>query len=224
MKHHVAEPELALYSTGDLSLWRRAAVRLHVARCESCRSGVEAYRSNRRALRRDADKMPDGLNWEMLAAEMTANIHLGLAAGECVTPHKTQAGKRGRLQSFVSSLTMPALGAWKPAAIAAGVTVLLVGAFWLNMPSSDMQSLGRAFRRIADSGFSRPQRARLIDDRTPFVEISPAGIALHEKGAAIGLQSGATPVGVSLSVKGSASARYVDLNTGQVTVTSVYVE
>jgi hypothetical protein len=224
MKQHVAEPELALYSTGDLTLWRRAAVRLHVSRCASCRLEVEAYRSNREALLREAGKMPEGLNWDMLAAEMTANIHLGLAAGECVTPHKTQTGKRTPLRALVSNLAMPALNAWKPAAIAAGVTVLLVGAFWLNMPSSDMQSLGRAFRRIADSNFTRQQRARLIDDRVPFVEISPSGIALHEKGAAIGLQSGATPVGVSLSVKGSASARYVDSNTGQVTVTSVYVE
>lgn len=225
MKHPIAETELALYSTGDLSLWRSAVVRLHVMSCERCRSGAEAYRAHRNRLRGEAAKLPDGLNWDALAAEMTANIHLGLAAGECVTPHNARAGKRGKLIStFISSLTMPALTAWKPAAIAAGVTVLLVGAWWLNMPSSDTQSLKRALQRIADSGFSRGQRARLLDDRGPFVEISPSGIALHEKGAAIGIQSGVSPVGVSLSVRGSASARYVDSNTGQVTVTSVYVE
>ena len=92
MSRHVMETELALYATGDLPLWRGALVRLHMRHCDECRGLVDALRSDREELRRSADHLPSGIStdfdWDQLAAEMTANIRVGLAAGECVTPRE----------------------------------------------------------------------------------------------------------------------------------------
>ena len=59
---------------------------LHVKSCSVCATEIEAFEHVGRALRSDVDELPAGLNWDRLAAEMTANIHLGLEAGECVGP------------------------------------------------------------------------------------------------------------------------------------------
>ena len=84
MKRHVKRTDLALYATGDLRLWQRAAVHLHVRSCEQCRAAVEEFRADGRALRDVAEGLPDGVDWARLSAEMAANIRVGLAAGECV--------------------------------------------------------------------------------------------------------------------------------------------
>ena len=68
---------------------------------------------------------------------MTANIRVGLAAGECVTPARTQESR---------------LISWRPAAIAAGLVVLLAGAWWLNIPRTDTETIGRALRDMATGG------------------------------------------------------------------------
>jgi hypothetical protein len=57
------------------------------------------------------------------------------------------------------------------------------------------------------------------------VSATSSGIELRENGSALAVSQGAArPVAVSVSTQGSASARYVDTDTGQVTITSVYVQ
>ena len=64
-----------------------------------------------------------------------------------------------------------------------------------------------------------------LEDRGPLVEVSAAGIQLRENGGVLGMSQGvARPVSVTLSVQGSARARYVDSETGQVTITGVYAQ
>jgi hypothetical protein len=225
---HVAETDLALLGTGDLSMWRQTAVKLHVSFCRRCAERVEQYRRDRGVVRALAAQMPAGVDWDKLSAEMTANIHLGIEAGECVTP-------RGRTPIFKpnegwasrwAAQWMPA-SFWKPAAVAMGVTVLLSGAWWLNVPPSGADSLMQAFRNIANGGRA-PQA--MLDDRVPVVEVTDAGVRVRENGSILGVRltqpnaRPARPVVVSVSVQGSASAHYVDNDTGQVTVTSVYVD
>src|SRR5277367_1430093 len=88
MPRHLAEADLALFASGDVGLWKYGAVCLHIARCEDCRARVEVYRQGRQVLKQAAAEMPAGVNWDRLAAEMTANIRVGLAAGECVAPRR----------------------------------------------------------------------------------------------------------------------------------------
>jgi anti-sigma factor RsiW len=219
---HVTESGLALYASGDLPLWQRALTAAHVTRCEACAGRVNAYRKDRAKQRESADQMPDGLDWESLSAEMAANIRVGLAAGECVADPNAVLGGRSRegIRAFIRGWD------WRPAAVIAGVLVFLTGAWWLNVPSADNVRLKNVVGAIARGGRDRmPQFVRGMDDRVPVVEVSSSGISVRENGGALGVsQEGSRPVTVSVSVQGSASARYVDTDTGQVTVTSVYVE
>jgi hypothetical protein len=206
MTRHLAETDLALYASGDLPFYRSPLVTLHVRSCDVCRGLVEALRADREELRRSADEMPANVpknfDWDQLAAEMTANIRVGLAAGECVTP-------RERKVAPIS---------WRPVAIAAGVVVLLAGAWWLNIPRSDTETIGHALRTMATGGrMSVPQEG-------PVVKASSAGVVLVENGGQMGIDQGALePVMYSVSTQGSASARYVD-DAGQVTITATYVQ
>lgn len=210
---HVMETELALFAAGDLPVWRSALVhlrvRLHVRKCGECRSALEALRLDRQELRRSADDMPSGLDWDQLAAEMTANIRVGLAAGECVTPREPKV----------------AAMSWRPVAIAAGLVVLLAGAWWLNIPRTDTEAIGRALRDMATGGRMNATQSATQDERGPVVGASSAGVVLVENGGRMGMdQGGLEPVMYSVSTQGSASARYVDQNTGQVTITATYVQ
>ncbi len=130
MTKHVKETDLALYASGDLRLWQRMAVSLHVRQCESCRELLEDFRADARALRDAAGQLPEGVDWGRLSAEMNANIHVGLEAGECVTPRK----QRKPAASWIPI-------AWRPLATASAVTVILAGVlgagWWLNMPAEE---------------------------------------------------------------------------------------
>ena len=206
MTRHVKETDLALYAAGDLRLWQRAAVHLHVRNCQSCSTVVEEFRADGRALRDAAGGLPEGLDWARLSAEMTANIRVGLAAGECVAP-------RGHARQLIPA-------SWRPMALASLVTavlaVLLAGGWWLNMPSQETQALSRAMRSIWHG------RSVMQEERGAVIEASSEGIELRKDGGALGVsQDAAKLVSVSVSTQGSASAHYVDQDTGQVTITSV---
>lgn len=79
---HPAQETLALLAGGDLGLFARWRAGRHVARCGQCRDEVAAYEAARE-IAGDLAEIPE-LQWNRLAAEMKANIRLGLAAGECV--------------------------------------------------------------------------------------------------------------------------------------------
>ncbi len=207
---HIAEADVALFATRDMALWRQPWMRLHVARCPGCRGRVAAYRADREVIRQMAAGMPAGIHWDRLAAEMAANIRVGLAAGECVAP-------RGQKRTLPTG--------WRVAAAMAGFTVLLVSAWWLNMPASESASLGRAVKKIAQLRPWQGAGILALEDRGPLVEVSAAGIQLRENGGAMGVSQGlARPVSVTLNVQGSARARYIDSETGQVTITGVYAQ
>lgn len=190
MSVHPFETELALYAGGDLRGWERFKTALHVRGCESCQTKIAAFRQDQEELRASADDMPAGVNWDRLAAEMGANIRVGLAAGECVAP---------AVREPVSSIWN-----WKPAAACAALVMVFGAAWWLNMPALRIGS---------------------AEDRGPVLEASSEGIEFRENGSGLGMSSSSSqPVATSVSFGGSASARYVDGDTGQVTITTVYVQ
>lgn len=217
---HALDTDLALYATGDLNWWAWLSTRLHVARCAVCLSRVEAHRFTRVHVRELAAETPAGVAWDRLAAEMAANIRVGLAAGECVTP---RASRR--------SVPM----GWRVAGVSAGFTALLISAWWINMPASQTASLGRAMKAIAQG---RTWPGRGLEAARPLVRASAAGIELRENGGTLVLSGAiadrvagegpvpgpARPASVTLNVQGSARAHYVDSETGQVTIMSVYAQ
>lgn len=210
MNRHMAETDLALYASGDLPVWRRLAAGLHVRGCEECRGLLETFRTDRQRMRQSADRLPEEIDWDGLSAEMTANIHVGLAAGECVTPRARKAA---------------ALTWWRPVAAAAGVVVLIGGAWWLNVPRSDTETIARALQSMFTGQRSTLTQPAPQEERGPMVGASSAGVELVENGGRMKIeQSGLQPVMYSVSTQGSASTRWVDQDTGQVTITAVYVQ
>ena len=85
MRKHPSEANLALFAGGELNRWTRWSVERHVAICDGCRRDISDFS----ALRADSAvlaELPE-VAWGPMAAEMKANIRLGLEAGECVSPH-----------------------------------------------------------------------------------------------------------------------------------------
>jgi hypothetical protein len=79
---HPSQEILALHAGGDLGWlagWRTAR---HLAGCESCAAEVAAFDHLRETLP-ELKQIPE-VPWNRIAADMRANIRLGLAAGECV--------------------------------------------------------------------------------------------------------------------------------------------
>ena len=169
---------------------------------------VSEFRVDARVLRDASAVIPEGVDWARLSAEMTANIRVGLEAGECVALRKLRKSIPER---------------WRPVAlasvVAAMLTVMLAGAWWLNVPAQDTQALNRAMHSIWHG------RAAMSDERVAVIEASSEGIELRKNGGSLGVtQDAAQLMTVSVSTQGSASAHYVDQDTGQVTITSVYAQ
>src|SRR4029077_20826010 len=96
---------------------------------DGCRSWVAAFDSDRESIRQLAAEMPQGVNWDRMAAEMSANVRVGLEAGECVA-------------SRVHKPTMST--GWRVAAASAGVGILLVSAWALHLEAVGSLAFGPA--------------------------------------------------------------------------------
>lgn len=205
---HPDETRLALLAGGEAGFWERQALARHLRRCESCRSIAESFRQLRAELRNELDGMPPGINWDRLAAEMKANIHVGLAAGECVGEPRFRA-------AWASW--------WKPVVAVAGLLFILISSFMMKMPREQQQSLGRGIARFWSAGLPHGL------ERAVYLEADRTGIQVKENGAALtimppALQAGTAPPIVSVSTQGSLRARYIDDDTGQITITNVYAQ
>lgn len=184
---HPEESRLALYSSGDLNHVEHFLVRLHVRSCARCADHADSFSAASSLLRTQMTEMPQGVQWDRLAAEMTANIHLGLEAGECVGPARSAKVERIGLRA---------------ALVMAGLSVVLAGAWLLNPP--------RHAEKLA--------RTSPIEIRT-----SPGGIEMQENGSALILMhTRGQQKPIIVSTPGSLRARFVDQDTGQVTINNVY--
>lgn len=118
MMRHPDANALALHAGGDLTGWARWRVQRHLRTCETCRDEVAELESVRELLP-GITKLP-GLDWDDLAAEMTANIRLGLEAGECVrqpepAPARFVPGFRSALATVaVAALAITAVVVERP--------------------------------------------------------------------------------------------------------------
>lgn len=185
MSRHPSEANLALVAGGELSAWRRWSVARHVAGCAECRHEVEEFSSLRDELHVMAE-MPE-VSWGTLAAEMRANIRLGLEAGECV-PEQPAAHHGFSLRAAVAC---------------ASLAMLLAVGFLIERP------VPRAVE-------SNPAEAVL--------ETNGSGIQVREGSQAMMLLN-ASARDVQYQAGGSTmGARYVNADTGQVTINNVYVQ
>jgi hypothetical protein len=202
---HPDERQIALYAGGETGWFHRLPIARHVAHCPSCSELASRYRSDREAVRQEAQALPRDLNWDRLAAEMTANIRVGLAAGECV--------------SSVRLKHHPI--AWRPALAAGGLALVLISGWYLNFPSEQRATLTRRIAQL----WSRPVAPNQEAVSLAGISLSATrnGIQVSENGSALTMMHpGTAPAVVIVNTRGSLRARYVDDDTGQVTITNVY--
>lgn len=188
---HPNQATLALHAGGDLGFFARWATERHLSQCDRCRDEAAAFESLREILPELAET-PD-VPWTRLAAEMKANIRLGLAAGECV---RTGAQPLRDTPLFAGARAVVAL---------ASVAALLVAVLVLQHP------------------------APMVTVHAEGVELKSTfdGIEVGEGEKVLRLLHGVSrdaDVTYTPAAQGSMRARYVDPQTGYVTVTNVYAD
>ena len=192
---HPGEADLALFAGGDLGFLDRWRVGRHLKGCATCRDGIEGFRSGTSALRNETSELPPGLDWSRLAAEMTANIHVGIEAGECV----------GRVrQRPVHRLSGPR---WRAAAVMAAMTAILLAGWALNPPE----------RRPQHGLRGRKVEIRNTANGLELNENGNALVLLHGRGIKVQRP-------IIVSTPGTLKARFVDDDTDQITINHVYAE
>ncbi len=186
---HPSQEILALQASGDLGPVARWKTARHLKGCPSCRDEVAAYAEMREILP-ELSQIPE-VPWNRIAAEMRANIHLGLVAGACVRENAAQA----------SPLSVPLFGAARAMLAFGGVLAVLVAGFVL-------------------------QHAAPVSAAEAVVQATSKGVQRRVGDQTFGLMNstGARDVTYSVNAQGSMGARYVDPETGNVTMTKVYVE
>jgi len=196
---HPSRPDLALYSGCDLNFWKRFRVEHHLHDCEECRREVEAFRGRRQSIRTVAEEMPPGAEWNVLAAEMRANIRLGLSAAECIA----NVGIPSRVRSF----------RWQLAAGTAAVAVFVTGGLWVYSRATQAAPQ-------ATVAASAPVTGQMI------LKATRAGLEMERDGRGMTLTytSGARVIPAVAVSHGGLNARYVDDETGQVTIHHVFAE
>lgn len=184
---HLDQATLALHAGGDLGKLAEWRAQRHLAVCAQCREEVAAFTGVREQMA-DLSELPE-LGWHRLAADMQANIRLGLAAGECVSAGEAPAERW--------PWAAPRVVAW------ASLAALLVAGVALKWPPVE----------------------RVAAPRGVVVESTGEGIRVGDGGQSMGLlHAGARNVTYTVSAKGSMEDRYVDPNTGYVTVNDVDVQ
>ena len=186
---HPSQTDLALFAGQELGILSRWRLGRHTRVCPQCRRLTEAFRRDRFALLDTAADLPSGLQCGRLAAEMRANIHLGLAAGECVA----------------APVSRPGVWHWRPALAFSSAVLLVVMGWWLNLPQP-----------------KAPEVARVEGVE---VEATSSGIEIKQDDRALTLLSSrADEVTLSVNTQGVLRARYVDRDTGHVTINNVYAQ
>lgn len=191
---------LSLYSAGDLPFVLRFRTGRHVRHCAECERQVLSMQSAKAELRRQAHgEILTGFeaiaDWQALEADMLGNIRVGVAASRCIE-------NVGRTRNWTSRL------AW-----GVGMAALFSAGWMARIPSEDNQRIVSALRRVV--GLEQPYSAGTV------VRSTPEGIAVRAQGATLTILHPHSAV-VSMSGPSSVTARYVDDDSGQVTITSVY--
>jgi hypothetical protein len=195
--HHPNESDLALYAGNDLGRLARLRVDWHLRTCGKCQQEVTDFSSLRAETVRNASE-PD-VNWERLAAEMKANIRLGLEAGECIAP--LQARHRP-----------PSPWTWAALATAALIAIAAGGEMWVNHPWSLGAAAGES---LAKAGMpSLEDMVLVVKDRRIQMRDSEGAVVSELRNDTSG------DVVYSVNAQGGVGASYVD-KTGMVTVNNI---
>jgi hypothetical protein len=151
---HPNQAALALQAGDDLSAVARWRMERHLTHCARCREEVSAFQHVRSSMANLA-QMPE-LPWSLMAAEMRANIRLGLSAGECVR---------------VSDSRLSLHFGWRSAAAMACIAALAITGIILERPRLKFDREENAALRTAPDGIGN-QSMRLMYGGAEGVRLS----------------------------------------------------
>ena len=199
---HPSAEILSLHSAGDLPFILRFQTARHLRACESCEQQVVGLRAAKTELRRQAHaEVLTGFeaiaDWHALENDMLGNIRVGLAASRCIE----NVGQPHRTGFRV---------AW-----GVGMAALFMAGWVARAPSEDSQRLITALRRVV--GLEHPSTGGTV------LRSTPEGISVRAQGSTLTILHPHSAV-VSMSGPGAVTARYVDDDSGQVTITNVYAQ
>jgi hypothetical protein len=209
MPLHPTVETLALYSAGDLPLLARLRTRRHVAHCGDCEQRVLLFHSVIAELKHEASSQTlTGFeaiaHWPELEREMMGNISVGLDAALCI---ENVGRKRTLFYRF---------------AMAAGLAALFAAGWVTHIPREESSRLLASLRGATGGGFmggwigtDKPRETGTV------LRSTPEGIAVRTQSATLTILNPNSAV-ISLSGTSGVSARYIDEETGQVTITKVY--
>lgn len=199
MQPHPTVAALALFARRDLPFAEQFKVRMHVRKCPACRNEAAAFSEGSERLRSAArTEGVAGLehDWAGLEREMLGNIAVGVAAARCIE----NVGRRRvviRTGWFVAALV-----------------VLFVLGWFSHIPMADN-------RRIFSAIQSAVAHHSAGLNGGPELKATADGIAVQAQGSTLRLMHPESAI-VSLSGSSGMTARYVDEDTGEVTITKVY--
>jgi hypothetical protein len=197
----------------DAGFWKRLWIGRHLRSCGDCRREVERFRACRESMAVLGDALPAGVDWDSLAPVMRANIHVGLAASECIA----NVGVRGNAvrgtepAGLAGQFVRPgARLAWAACATAAFV----VGGWFVYSRSIPGQTRPAA-----------PVVAMAPSSQETILRASVGALGMERDGRALVLTYSGASRGSSVTVAANAvNASYIDDETGQVTIHHVYAE
>lgn len=197
---HPSEEVLALFARTDLSWIQGLRVGGHLRRCAECQQQMLSLRSAVTELQREAaaetlTAFEAVADWKTLEREMIGNIVVGVAASRCIE-------RVGRRQSWLPRVV-----------VAVGLGALFVGGWITHMPGQQTRQLADSLRRL--TAFRRVPRPANV------VETTANGIAVRSDGVTLTILHPPS-ARVSLSGNSAVQARYIDEDTGQLTITNVY--
>jgi hypothetical protein len=197
---HPAPEVLALAARGDLPFFVRLRLRSHLMRCAVCEHAMTQFAAAAAELRREAatetlTAFEAIADWNRLEREMLGNIVVGVAAARCIE-------NVGRKRRWLST-----------AAIVTALAALFIGGWMTHIPREETNQLVSKLSHFA--GLRTTPRPASV------VRTTATGIAVRSHGVTLTILHPSSAV-VSVSGNSSVAARYVDEDTGQVTITSVY--
>lgn len=194
---HFSEHEAALASSGDLPFLLKLQSQAHCLVCPACRARVEAFRSDhsRVDLAVDGFELPRAIRWDQIEAEMLGNIRLGLD----VDALHQEAGKRPQ-ERFIP---------WRAAVAIAAMTVIVMTGWFLTGPGS----------RPAISAVAQVRSGGML------LRGDENGVGVENRGSGMILRNVASRSNrIEVGLEGSVRSSVVDQDSGQVTVSQIYVE
>ena len=203
---HPEQSTLALLAGDDLAWPEALTARWHVRFCPQCTGQLEELRSARTELgvvgRADWQRPMDGQQieidpaWNALAAEMRANIRLGLTAGSLASSaSESEAG------DIDVRLPLP-FAPWRWAVVGGALVFVLTAGWWLRSPGGD------APLPMASAPTWEVPTAEHIGQGARLQLLVPVANVSHTE----------------TDFDGSTRSRVIDGETGQVTLQQVYVE